>query len=125
MILLRGDLHNAWDHYNLAVNPDVWFFHLFPVSVLTSWYSSGMPSCPSYAVMHFIAGPDLRPLDDLFCDHFLQGVLKDMNGTGEPTWDYEDALGDGKMDLSRLDIWGGKNVRDHLEFEIAYRLCSC
>jgi hypothetical protein len=56
-----------------------------------------------------ITSPNLCPLDDLLRDHFLQGVLKNMKGASEPTWDYEDALGDGMMDLSRLDIWGGKS----------------
>ena len=47
-----------------------------------------------------------------------------MKGAGEPTWDYEDALGGGMMDLSRLDIWGGKRGQEHLEFEMAHRLHS-
>ena len=47
-----------------------------------------------------------------------------MKGAGEPDWDYEDALGDGMMDLSRLDIWGSKSGKEHLEFEIAHRLHS-
>jgi hypothetical protein len=65
-----------------------------------------------------------RPLDELLSDHFLQGVLKNMKGTSEPTWDYEDALGGGVVDLSRLDISGGQSGREHLEFEIAHRLHS-
>ena len=60
---------------------------------------------------------NLRPLDDLFRDHFRQAMLKNMKGAGEPTWDYEDALGDGMMDLSRRDIWGGNLGQEHLEFE--------
>jgi hypothetical protein len=71
-----------------------------------------------------ITNPNLRPLDELFRDHFLQGVLKNMKGASEPTWDYEDALGGGMMDLSRLDIWGGKSGKEHLEFEMAHRLHS-
>ncbi len=35
VILLRSDLHDAWDNYKFAVNPDVCIFHLYPVSVLT------------------------------------------------------------------------------------------
>jgi hypothetical protein len=66
----------------------------------------------------------LCPLDDLLRDHFLQGVLKNMKGASEPTWDYEDALGDGMMDLSRLNIWGGKSGQEHLEFEMAHRFHS-
>ena len=34
VILLRSDLHDAWDNYKFAVNPDVCIFHLSPVSVL-------------------------------------------------------------------------------------------
>jgi hypothetical protein len=71
-----------------------------------------------------IADENLRPLDDLFHDHFMQGVLKGMKGAAEPTWDYEDALGDGMIDLSRQDIWGTKEGRAHLEFEMAHRLHS-
>jgi hypothetical protein len=35
VILLRSDLHAAWDNYKFAVNPDVCVFHLYPVSVFT------------------------------------------------------------------------------------------
>jgi hypothetical protein len=71
-----------------------------------------------------IADPDSLPLDVLLRDHFLQGVLKNMKGTGEPTWYYEDAIGGGMMDLSRLDLWGGEEGQAHLEFEMAHRLHS-
>jgi len=37
-----------------------------------------------------IQGPNLRPLDLLFWDHFLQPVLKNMKDARE---DHEDALG--------------------------------
>jgi len=45
-----------------------------------------------------------------------------MKGAGETTWDYEDALCGGVMDLSRLDIWGGQRGREQFEFEMAHRL---
>ncbi|KAH9995309.1 hypothetical protein BJV77DRAFT_240040 [Russula vinacea] len=61
VILLRNDLHDAWDNYKFAVNPD-----------------------PGHVVIHFIPGYDdiagkvlkldhitdgnIRPLDDLFRD---------------------------------------------------------
>lgn len=45
-----------------------------------------------------------------------------MKGQGEVTWDYEEALGGGMVDLTRLDIWGGKKGQEHLEFEMAHRL---
>ena len=45
-----------------------------------------------------------------------------MKGVGDTTWDYENALGDGLMDLSRDDIWGGELGKVHFEFEMAERL---
>ena len=136
MILLRGDLHDAWDNYDFAVNPDVCIFHYLS-NCISSHHEFPQPG---FAVIPFvpdfddiagnvlkldhIADPDLCPFDDLFRDHFLQGVLKNMKGAGEPTWDYEDALGGGMMDLSRLDIWGGQRGQEHLEFEMAHRLQS-
>ena len=56
------------------------------------------------------------------CDHFHQCVLNKMKGEGEPRWDHYQALGDGMLDLSRLDIWGGERGQGHLEFELAHRL---
>jgi len=117
VIFLRGDLHDAWDNYDFAVDPDRGY--------------AVIPFVPGFddiagnvLKLDHIVDPDLRPLDDLFRDHFLQGVLKNMKGAGEPTWDYEDALGGGMMDLSRLDIWGGQRGQEHLEFEMAHRLHS-
>ena len=47
-----------------------------------------------------------------------------MKGAPESTWDYEDALGDGSMDLSKHELWGGELGKEHLEFEMAHRLHS-
>lgn len=44
-----------------------------------------------------------------------------MKGAGNPTWDYEEAFGDG-FDLSRHDIWGGELGKAHFEFEMSHRL---
>lgn len=44
-----------------------------------------------------------------------------MKGEREPTWDYEDAVGGGRVDLSN-DLWGGEEGQAHLEFEMAHRL---
>ena len=70
-----------------------------------------IPFVPGY---HDIAGKvlkldhiedrDLHPLDDLLRDHFLQGVLKNMKGSGEPNWDHEEALegGGGSVEAGHL-----------------------
>jgi len=46
-----------------------------------------------------IADPTIRPLDELSATTFTS-VLKHMKGAGEPTWDNEDAFGDGGFNLS-------------------------
>ena len=45
-----------------------------------------------------------------------------MKGAGEPTWDYDDALGDGVFGLSRGEIWGSAEGKERLELEISDRL---
>jgi len=135
VLLLRSDLHNAWDSYCIAVNPSVCIFPrvgIYVTSSGTEFLQRGhvvIPLLPGYddvagkvLKLDHILDADLRPLDELFRDHFLQAVLKHMKGIGEPYWDHEDALGDGWMDLSRHDIWGGELGKAHLEFEMAHRL---
>jgi hypothetical protein len=130
-ILLRSDICNAWDNYSFAVDPDVF---LYPHHGIFEAHRSKQKG---YVVIPFIDGygdiagktlkldhitdPNIRPLDELLRDHFLQGVLKNMKGAGEPNWDYEDAFDDGRIDMSR-DIWKGKEGQAHFEFEMANRL---
>ena len=61
----------------------------------------------------------LRPLDELFRDHFLQGILKHMKGA---TRDYENIANDGAFDLSRNEIWSNIEGKERLELELADRL---
>lgn len=134
VVLLRSDLRDAWDSYRFAVNPDVCDFPF-------SWHLDTSPDNEypqrGYVVIPFVRGyediagkvlkldhiedPNHRPLDELFRDHFLQCVLRNMKGVAEPLWDKEDAFGDGSMDLSR-DIWASKSGKEHLEFEMANRM---
>jgi hypothetical protein len=69
-----------------------------------------------------IIDPTIRPLDELFRDHFLQGVLKHIKGAGEPTWDYENHLGGGSVDLTNDKVWGNEEGKERLELEFADRL---
>jgi hypothetical protein len=55
-----------------------------------------------------IENPNHRPLDELFRDHFLQCVLKNMKGAASLTWDHEDALGGGSVDLSE-EVWASES----------------
>jgi len=100
---------------NFAVNPDRGY-------VVIPFVPGYDHIAGSVLKLGHIADPNLGPLDDLFRHHFRQGVLKNMKGAGETTWDYDDALGGGMIDLSRLDIWGGQRGREPLEFEMVHRL---
>ena len=71
-----------------------------------------------------IQDPTLRPLDELFAEHFMQGLFKHTKGAGEPAWtyeDYDDAFGDG-CNLSNHRIWGTREGKERFELALADRL---
>jgi hypothetical protein len=72
--------------------------------------------------LNHITDPTIRPLDELLRDHFLQGLLKHVKGAGEPTWDYDEAFGDGAFDLSRQELWESAEAKERLELELSERL---
>jgi hypothetical protein len=96
-----------------------------PLSVLIGMCSpqagyAVIPFVPSYGdIAGNIADSNLRLLHELLHRLFIQSVLANMKGPGEPT---EDTLGTGMMNLSRQDLSGGKEGQAHLEFEMAHRL---
>ena len=78
-----------------------------------------------YLRLDHIQDPTLRPLDELFIDHFMQGLLKHMKGAGESAWsyeDYDDAFGDHSFNLSNMNIWGTREGKERLELALADRL---
>jgi len=115
MILLRSDLRDAWDNYEFGVNPED--------NYRITAFINGLDDVHGLTLrLDHIADRRLRPLDELFRDHFLQCVLKHMKGVGELTWDYEDNLSDGGFDLSRENIWSNAEGKERLELELADRL---
>ncbi|KAH9176341.1 hypothetical protein EDB89DRAFT_1903156 [Lactarius sanguifluus] len=78
-----------------------------------------------YLQLDHIQDPTLRPLDELFTDHFMQGIFKHMKGTGEVGWSYEDydeAFGDGSFNLSNVKIWDTEEGRKRFELALSDRL---
>jgi len=59
--------------------------------------------------LNHITDPNLRPLDELFRDHFFQCVLG-MKGEDELSWDREEEFDD-EIDLSK-DIWSENRVKN-------------
>ncbi|KAF8336972.1 uncharacterized protein EI90DRAFT_92818 [Cantharellus anzutake] len=87
VLLLRSELHDAWDVPILC---------LFSLRVATARPCHLLRFWPRGKVLKLgcIGNRDLCPLaNDLLRDHFLQGVLKNMKGTSEPTCDHEDPFG--------------------------------
>ena len=71
-----------------------------------------------------IQDPTLRPLDELFTDHFMQGLFKHMKGAGKSEWayvDYEDTFGEGS-NLSNPKIWETSAGKELFELALADRL---
>ncbi|EDR14707.1 uncharacterized protein LACBIDRAFT_305635 [Laccaria bicolor S238N-H82] len=85
VFLLRADLHESWDDFKFGINPDA------PIISRIRTYDH---------LIFYVCK-----------NHFFQCVLKNMKGAGEPTSDYEDALGDGGFDSSRQDFWGDAQGR--------------
>jgi hypothetical protein len=64
-------------------------------------------------------------LDELFTDHFMQGVYKHIKGAGEAAWtfeDYDETFGEDRFSMSNPRIWEIPEGRQGLELALADRL---
>ncbi|KAF9223221.1 hypothetical protein BS17DRAFT_754125 [Gyrodon lividus] len=118
VITLRSDLHDAWDNYEFGVDPR----NNYRITAFTNGNAdiNGL-----HLQLDHIQDPTLRPLDELFIDHFMQGLFKHMKGASEPVWSYEDhfdAFGDGAFNLSNPKIWGTGEGKERFELALADRL---
>ncbi|KAL2054126.1 hypothetical protein ABVK25_005665 [Lepraria finkii] len=109
-LLLRSDIHELFDVYDVSINPD-----------------------DNYKVFHFsydgdnIAGKFLderfrdnpeRPPDELFRWHFRQAVLTNMRGAGEPSFEIDFPPGSDMLS----EIREGPKAAERMEFELFSRL---
>ncbi|KAF5385113.1 hypothetical protein D9615_000950 [Tricholomella constricta] len=118
VITLRSDLHGAWDSYEIGVDPN-------NNHRITAFINGNADINGRYLQLDHIQDPTLRPLDELFIDHFMQGLFKHMKGSGESAWsceDYDDAFGDCSFNLSNMNIWGTREGKEQLELALADRL---
>nr|AGK29877.1 FAD-binding protein [Volvariella volvacea] len=118
MITLRKDLYDAWVNYEFGVNPN----NDYRITAFTN----GNDDINGLRLhLDHIQDPSLRPLDELFMDHFKQGLLKHTRGVGdEPEWGYEvydDILCEGSFDMSNT-VWETEEGKRHLELALADRL---
>jgi len=118
VITLRSDLHDAWDNYEFGVDPANNYR-------ITAFANGNADVNGLYLHLDHIQDPTLRPLDELFTDHFMQGLFKHMKGADQVGWtyeDYDDAFGDGSFNLSNLKIWGTEEGEKHFGLALADRL---
>ncbi|KAF8121088.1 hypothetical protein EV363DRAFT_1458357 [Boletus edulis] len=118
LVTLRGDLHDAWDNYEFGVDPN----NNYRITAFTNGNAdiNGL-----YLQLDHIQDPNLRPLDELFIDHFMQGIFKHMRGAAEPEWtyeDYDDVFGSGSFDMSNPKVWGTREGKERFELALADRL---
>ncbi|KAI0299883.1 hypothetical protein BC826DRAFT_993921 [Russula brevipes] len=121
LITLRSDLQDAWDNYEFGVDPKSVPDQL-PHHLLTNGNAdiNGL-----HLQLGHIQNPSLRPLDELFIDHFMQGVLKHVRGSAEPAWtedDEDDVFGDGSLNLSNAKVWETREGKERFELALEDRL---
>ncbi|OBZ78160.1 hypothetical protein A0H81_01947 [Grifola frondosa] len=103
-VLLRSDLHWAWDEYEFGVDPDDGY--------RVTAFVGGLGDVNGRMLkLDHITDATLRPPDELFRDHFLQGLLRHVRGVGERGWDYSETFGEGAFDLSQLGVWAPRKGR--------------
>jgi hypothetical protein len=118
VITLRSDLHDAWDNYEIGVNPNDNYR-------ITAFINGNADINGLCLQLDHIQDPTTRPLDELFTDHFMQGIFKHMKGASEPVWtyeDYDDAFGDGSFNMSNPKVWGTREGKKRFELALTDRL---
>jgi hypothetical protein len=74
-----------------------------------------------HLLLDHIQYPRLRPLNELFSDHFMQGIFRHVKSSGELAWTHEKfdgTVSNGCVDFSNPKIWG-TSERKGL-FELAF-----
>jgi len=115
VIMMRSDLHEKWDNYEFAVNPDD--------NYRITAFISGLEDLDGlHLQMDHILDPTLRPVDDFFQDHFLQALLRHVKGGADVLPDYYDDLAQGDNCLSDSEKWGQGIGKAQLELLLQDRL---
>ncbi|KAL6299828.1 hypothetical protein BKA93DRAFT_804629 [Sparassis latifolia] len=118
IITLRSDLHDSWDNYELGVDPDNDYR-------ITAFVNGNADIDGLHLDLSHIQDPGLHPIDELFRDHFMQGLFQHVKGEADLTWDYDDfgdALGEGNFDLSKTEMWGTRQGKEYFELALEDRL---
>ncbi|OCK73002.1 hypothetical protein K432DRAFT_314066 [Lepidopterella palustris CBS 459.81] len=109
-LLLRSDIHELFDSYDLSINPDDNY-----KIILFMPDSEGLSG--KHLDQRFLNDPQ-RPVDQLLRWHFRQAVLANMRGAGEPMFEHDFPPGSDMVG----DILHGPKAAERMEFELFSRL---
>ncbi|KAG0640712.1 hypothetical protein HOY80DRAFT_1015312 [Tuber brumale] len=110
-ILLRSDMRDFFDNYDLTINPDD-NYKIVCFSPLP--FDDNIAGRPLGRV--FLDNP-LRPVDELLRWHFRQAVLVNMKGEGEPSFETDFPPGSDIIG----EIMSGPKCGERMEFELFSR----
>ncbi|KAF4627998.1 hypothetical protein G7Y89_g10152 [Cudoniella acicularis] len=111
-MLLRSDIHQLFDTYNLSINPDDNY-------KIVCFAIDGENLAGKYLDQQFRDDPQ-RPVDQLLRWHFRQAVLANMRGVGEPRFEHDFPPGSDIVG----DILYGPKPGERMEFELFSRLAA-
>ncbi|RPA89459.1 hypothetical protein L873DRAFT_1721768, partial [Choiromyces venosus 120613-1] len=107
-ILLRRDIRDYFDSYDLTINPDDNYKIVCFTPDSLDCHIAGR-----HLDQTFFHNP-LRPIDQLLRWHFHQAVLVNMKGTGEPCFETDFPPGSDIMG----EIMTGQKGGERMEFEL-------
>jgi hypothetical protein len=111
-ILLRSDIHQQFDSYDISINPDDNY-----KIVCFSRDKYGISG--KYLDRRLLDDPQ-RPVDPLLRWHFRQAVLTNMRGVGEPIFEHDFPPGSDIVGT----ILEGPKAAQRMEFELYNRLAT-
>ncbi len=111
-ILLKSDIHQLFDSYELAINPDDNYKVVY-------FSRDGDGVAGRHLDQEFVNNPQ-RPVDQLLRWHFRQAVLANMRGAGEPRFEHDFPPGSDIVG----EILEGPRPAERMEFEIFSRMAA-
>jgi hypothetical protein len=111
-LLLRSDIHELWDDYSLAVNPDN-NYRVQSFSPNASQHHGNV-----LQDVCRLPGDEAGILDALLRWNFQQAVLANMRGAGEPSFEFDFPPGSDMMG----EIRAGPQAAERMEAELFGRL---
>ncbi|ELR03632.1 hypothetical protein VC83_03464 [Pseudogymnoascus destructans] len=111
-LLLRSDIHQLFDGYDFAINPDDNYKIVFFVE--DTYNLAG-----TYLDRRLLDDPQ-RPVDQLFRWHFRQAVLVNMKGAGAPEFEHDFPPGADQIG----EILSGPQSAERMEYELFSRFAS-